>query len=143
MWRILALVSVAVMSASLSSPSAATPDVQAAARVPINDLGSGAYLGFQGGLYPDGSNVIPADHHRAGVTRASRVRPLDASGNPAANGKYVLLSIGMSNTTMEWCSGSAGCAPWSFIGRAAADPQVNHDTLAIVDGAKGGQSAEK
>jgi hypothetical protein len=142
MWRMLALVSgLAVMLASLGSPTAASA-MPAAARIPINDLASGTYLGFQGGLYPNGGNAMPASHRRAGVTRALRVRPLDTSGNPNVNGKYVLLSIGMSNTTMEWCSGSAGCSPWSFIGQAAADPQVNHSTLAIVDGAKGGQDAD-
>src|SRR6266851_3549298 len=37
--------------------------------VPLNDLGTGTYLGFQGGLYPNGSNVRPATHDAAGVHR--------------------------------------------------------------------------
>ena len=147
MRRILVLIGTAALAASLGAPSAAAPTQpparnEAAARIPISDLGAGTYLGFQGGLYANGSNLMPVAHRQAGLTRALRVRPLDAAGNPNANGKHVLLSIGMSNTTMEWCSGSAGCAPWSFIGRAAADPQVNHTSLAIVDGAKGGETAE-
>lgn len=120
------------------------PDAVAATPLPINDLGSGTYLGFQGGLYPAGSNTMPNTHHVAGVDRALRVRPVDTTGIPSANGRYVLLSIGMSNTTQEFCSGDASgqCAPYSFIGQSAADPQVNHDKLVIVDGAAGGQTAD-
>ncbi|GAA3755216.1 hypothetical protein GCM10022225_44970 [Plantactinospora mayteni] len=119
------------------------PDAVAAGPLPINDLGSGTYLGFRGGLYPDGSNAMPSAHRTIGVNRALRVRPVDTAGTPHTNGKYVLLSIGMSNTTQEFCSSEAGgqCAPYSFIGQAAADPQVNRDKLVIVDGAEGGQTA--
>ena len=125
----------------LSATLLLTP-APAAGPTPLNDLGTGSYLGFQGGLYPNGSNAMPAAHRQAGINRANRVRPVDVNGNPNANGRYVLLSIGMSNTTQEFCSGSGACAPWSFIGQAAADPQVNHARLAIVDGARGGQTAD-
>ncbi|HEX8693312.1 MAG TPA: hypothetical protein VF746_12875 [Longimicrobium sp.] len=112
--------------------------------VPINDLGTGTYLGFQGGLYPGGSSAPPADHRDAGLAAARRIRPLDLSGAPSAAGKYVLLSIGMSNTTQEFCSagGNPPCDAWTFGGQAAADPAVNHATLAIANGARGGQVAE-
>jgi hypothetical protein len=65
--------------------------------VPIPDLGTGSYLGSQGGLYPSGTNVRPAGHDSDGVALATGIQPLDANGNPdLVNGKYVLLSIGMS-----------------------------------------------
>ncbi|SCE71279.1 hypothetical protein GA0070618_0346 [Micromonospora echinospora] len=136
--RVLAVL-VAVAAIAVTGPPAA----HAAAPVPINDLGNGTYLGFPGGLYPAGRNTMPAAHHTVGVERALRVRPLDTAGRPSATGKYVLLSIGMSNTTQEFCGGASGgtCAPYSFVGQAAADPQVDHDRLAIVDGASGGQTA--
>jgi hypothetical protein len=58
--------------------------------------------------------------------------PLDAAGTPAADGKIVLLTIGMSNTTQE---------SQAFIKRASADPVLN-PKLVIVDGAQGGKAAD-
>lgn len=112
-------------------------------QVALNDLGTGGYRGFQGGLYPGGSNVPPADHDAAGLGRRNLVRPLDVNGNPSGAGKFVLISIGMSNTTQEWCSASSAppCESWTFTGRAVADPSVNHTTLVMVNGAAGGQTA--
>ncbi len=111
---------------------------------PINDLDSGLYLGqFQGGLYPDGINEPPAAHAAMGVTQAGIIQPLDAAGSPNTTGRIVLISIGMSNTTQEFCSAGGGlpCDPWTFMGQAASNSLVNHSTLTIVNGAKGGQSA--
>ena len=96
---------------------------------PVNDLGPGLYLGeFEGGLYPGGVNVPPQEHLDEGLIRANAITPLDADGNPDPGGHYVLMSIGMSNTTQEF---------QSFIEQAAAHPDVNHDELVIVDGAQG------
>jgi hypothetical protein len=66
--------------------------------VPITDLGTGTYFGVEGGLYPDGSNVMPASHDADGVAFADAVQPLDANGNPDPTGKYGLLSLGLSVT---------------------------------------------
>lgn len=114
--------------------------------VPLNDLGRGLYLSrYEGGLYLGGSNVLPAEHLAAGLAAASGIRPYDISGNVDNRfGKIVLLSVGMSNTLLEFCGrveGAGQCAPESFIGQAAAEPAVNHDSLAIVNGARGGQTA--
>lgn len=138
-----ALFACAGSPSDLASPTerpAVSPDT---VRVALTDLGAQTYRGFQGGLYPGGANTMPAAHDSAGVAARNAVRPLDGNGNPASSGKYVLLSIGMSNTTQEWCSqGSAPpCDSWSFTGRALADPSVNTTSLAIVNGAAGGQDA--
>ena len=64
--------------------------------VNLPDLGSGSYLGSEGGLYPNGSNDRPADHEADGLALANGIVPLDTNGNYDPNGKYVLLSIGVS-----------------------------------------------
>ena len=112
-------------------------------RIPLTDLGPGTYKGFTGGLYPNGSNLLPAAHAARGLTAARAIRPLDVNGQPSANGKYVLMSMGMSNTSQEFCvMAGTVCNAWTFSGKAAADPAVNHTTLYIANGAAGGQTAE-
>ena len=109
-------------------------------RVPLTDMRR-TYKGFTGGLYPDAANEMPFDHGVAGIAKAGQIVPRDTAGTPDPSGKYVLVSIGMSNTTQEFC-GSTPCGPGTFMSQAAADSQVNRGTLAIVDGAAGGQTAD-
>jgi len=116
-----------------------------AQRIPLSDLGTRTYLAqYQGGLYENGSNTMPADHSAAGMAQAALIRPLDRDGNPAAGGKIVMLSIGMSNTTQEFCAANnpAPCEAWSFVGQATRDPAVNRSTLLFVNGARGGQTGD-
>jgi len=112
-------------------------------RVPLTDLGTRTYKGFVGGLYPAGANQPPASHAARGLAAARLIQTLDTQGRPTVSGKYVLLSVGMSNVTQEWCA-QAGtvCNAWAFSGKAAADPTVNHTMLVIANGARGGQTAD-
>jgi hypothetical protein len=68
---------------------------------PLPELGKGTYKGEQGGLYPEGANIPPAAHQKAGLKIARGIRPLDAEGHESNDGKIVMVSTGMSNTTME------------------------------------------
>src|SRR5260370_26278717 len=77
------------------------PVRDSAGMVTLPDLGKGTYQGEQGGLYPGGENVPPAAHAKAGVKLARGIRPLDAEGRESADGKVVMISIGMSNPTLE------------------------------------------
>lgn len=99
--------------------------------VPLTDLGTALYKGYQGGLYPDGSNLRPADHENAGLEIARSIRPLNATGQADASGRIVLLSIGMSNTTQEFST---------FKPLADSDGDKN-SKLMLVDGAQGGMTA--
>jgi len=138
----------AVVSALLMPAAAVASNCQntSTGRLPLTDLGAGLYLNqFPRGLYPGGANTLPPAHTVAGLAAAAQIVPRDMSGAPdASHGKVVLLSLGMSNTTAEFCipgSGTTGCAPQSFMGQAADNLGVNHTTLAIVNGARGGQDA--
>jgi hypothetical protein len=113
-------------------------------RIPLIDMPpSSLYLGqFEGGLYPGASGAMPSQHLTAGLVRAAAIVPRNAAGEPHPRGKIVMISVGMSNTTQEFCSGTnTSCASFSFMGQAAAHPGVNHDTLVILDGARGAQPA--
>lgn len=127
--------------------------------MPLTDFAPGQrYLNQYAGLLYDGSNTMPADHDTDGKTAAASVQPRAPNGAPNSNGKIVFLGIGLSNTTIEFCGAASFDAngdplattcqlpynqPESFMGQAAADPGVNHSSLAIMDGAKGGESLDK
>jgi len=66
--------------------------------IPIMDFGAGQFYGIDGGLYLNGSNVMPSSHEQAGIQLAHAIQPLDTFGNPDPNGKIGMMSVGMSNT---------------------------------------------
>ncbi len=99
--------------------------------VPINDLGTGTFLAYEGGLYPNGRNTIPLGHLNDGLELASQISPRNASGIPTPTGKVVLVSVGMSNTNIE---------TQGLIQLAKNDTALN-PSLVIVNGAEGGEDA--
>lgn len=111
--------------------------------VPLTELGSRTYLGFEGGTYAGGQISPPVEHVAAGAARAAKIQARDANGVVSANGRIVLLSIGMSNTSQEFCGVdvTVNCVPGSFMQRAATTPAVNTSTLVLVNGAQGGMDA--
>lgn len=98
---------------------------------PLTDLGSAQYLGFPGGLYPNGKNSPPAAYKEIGIARGATVRPVDRDGKPSASGKIVMLAIGMSNTSQEFSQ---------FIRLAGADTRKN-PSVVMVDAARSGAAA--
>ena len=100
--------------------------------IPIPQLGSGLYQGYQGGLYPGGSNLRPTPHTNAGIALASSIGPLDTLGNANVNGRVLLISIGMSNATQEFSH---------FVPKAMTYTARN-PKLRVVDCAVGGQTAQ-
>ncbi len=99
--------------------------------VPLTELSS-AYQDQDGGLYGGGKNEPSPELAARAQQAAAQVRPLDAKGQPANDGKMVLLSIGMSNTTQAFST---------FKRLADADPRKAAQTI-LVDGAQGGQTAQ-
>jgi hypothetical protein len=114
---------------------------------PLNDLGHGYYSNpsatpVQGGLYPGGYNQRPATHNARGLLIAhDRIYPRDTDGNYAADGKIVVISIGMCNTKIEFGGTNVG-AQYGFESRATNDI-AKKDELVVVDCAHAGQDAAK
>jgi hypothetical protein len=108
---------------------------------PLNDLGPDEYVRldgtpteFIGGLYPNGSNVRPSGHEKAGVSITNGIKPLDALGQlDPAHGKIVMISVGMSNTRTEFDG---------FVSQADGGPSIN-SKLVLVNGAQGGKVSDE
>lgn len=100
---------------------------------PLTEMKGDLYKGYKGGLYPKAKNKPPKKYRNIGAKKAKKVRPRSPDGTPAADGKIVFVSIGMSNTKGEF---------GVFEDLAAADGSLN-DSLLIINGARGGQDAEK
>jgi len=113
-------------------PVNASPASTETGLVPLTDLTT-KYKGDDGGLYGAGLNTPPPELAATAKTETAKIQPLDADGKPSPDGKIVLLSIGMSNTTMEFSR---------FALLAQAD-QDKSPRLVIVDGAQGGQTADR
>jgi hypothetical protein len=112
-------------------PADTKPSEASKGLVPLTEL-TGDYHGLDGGLYGGGKNEVPAAQQTQAEKAVAAIQPLDGAGRPAADGKVVMMSLGMSNTTNEFSR---------FV------PLANKDTrksasLVIVDGAQGGQTAQ-
>lgn len=121
----------AALSAAVLATVAAAGDPAPAK--PLTDLGKEKYKGEDGGLYGGGSNVPPEAHLKLAMAEAAKIRPLDADGKPADDGKVVLVSLGMSNTSMDF-----GALQKAAAGDAAVSPRV-----VLVNAAQGGMDAAK
>jgi hypothetical protein len=115
-----------------SIPRASGESNASTGQVPLTEMSAEDRVrGQNGGLYGDGRNEPPEALKKAATQELARIVPLDDSGKPSPDGKIVLLSIGMSNTTREFSA---------FKEIADADPRKSLH-LVIVDGAQGGQAA--
>ena len=98
---------------------------------PLTDMSAGdTYKGEDGGLYGGYRNEPPPALRERAEAETTRIVPLDAQGKPAPGGKIGLVSLSMSNATMEFSA---------FKQLADADPDKSPD-VAIVDCAQGGQA---
>lgn len=121
------------LAGSLSAQPATPPARESIDAKPLTELGEGVYKNETGGLYAHGRNEPPEQHQQAAAKAAAQVQPLDGQGQPSSDGKIVLLSVGMSNTTQEFSL---------FKTLADRDPQKS-SRVVVVDGAQGGKAAEQ
>jgi hypothetical protein len=104
--------------------------------IALNDLGPGLYQGFEGGLYPGGTNTPPTTRDGAFRAAAFGVAPLDAAGNVDwTNGKIGFTTIGMSNTAQH-------SSAFRSLVQDPVAAGINPNIVFFV-GAQGGQSASK
>jgi len=123
---------VAAAGAGSNARGQCGPDGNATGLVPIDALGAGLYMGFEGGLYPGGANTPPPAHFAAALAQAGLVVPRDEDGAADfGSGRIVLITIGMSNTAHE-------SAP--FERQEDRNAERNARVL-ILNGALGGQAA--
>ena len=102
-----------------------------ASLTPLCDMtADDAYQGQNGGLYGKGLNTPPAPLVELAQTALSTVVPRNSAGEPAADGRIALVSISMSNATMEFST---------FKQIADADSRKSA-SLTIIDCAQGGQA---
>lgn len=114
------------------APSGPAPEPKPSVGLkPLTEMTSGDhYKGEAGGLYGAGSNEPPAPLAAAAKEETAKIAPLDADGQPSPSGKIGLVSISMSNATMEFSR---------FKQVADNDPEKS-PRLSIVDCAQGGQT---
>jgi hypothetical protein len=108
------------------------PPRESTGLVPLTTTAGADYKGFKLGLYGDARNAPPAEHLKRAQAAAAKVTPLDARGQPAAGGKVVLMSVGMSNTTQEF----------SRFVQLARDDSAKSPKVVVVDAAQGGRAAD-
>ena len=99
---LLAALLVVLLATAIPAAAAADCSNTGTGLIPLTDLGTGEYEGAQGGLYPGGSNEIPADHLELGMSLQEQVVPRGPDGTPSPDGKIVFISLGVSNTLVQF-----------------------------------------
>jgi hypothetical protein len=119
---------------SNARPAAAGPPLPEKPTVgikPLTDMtAEDRYKGEDGGLYGGGRNEPPAELLAIARTETAKIVPRDEKGRPASNGTIAVVSLSMSNATMEYAR---------FKQIADADPATSLQ-VQIVDCAQGGQA---
>jgi hypothetical protein len=80
----------------ISSGNVLLAILDTAGDIPLNDLGTGTFRGFIGGLYPDGINVASGSYASDLDSVCKTIMPIDTFGNPSPTGKVVFISLGGS-----------------------------------------------
>ena len=65
-------------------------------KMPINDLGTGTYLGLTGGLYPGGVDTPSGKYAKDLLRFSSKIVRLDTNGKASDSGRIAFISLGAS-----------------------------------------------
>ena len=121
----------------LNNPEAFTQldcDNTGTGNIPLTELGPDLYLGYQGGLYPGGSNTMPLEHASAGKNIGKSIKLLDESGEvDMENGKLVFVAFGAS---------TAGNTFNTFKATVNSTPDIYNPCLKFVNLCLGGKGLE-
>src|SRR6202043_2983941 len=80
----------------------------------LPDLGTGTYLGYEGGLYPNGQNTPPPAQLATALGYANNIA--------AGQSPYVMISVGVSITRTIWDE---------FGPTEGADPAINPNLVLV------------
>jgi len=99
--------------------------------IPLCDMtAADRHEGEDGGLYGAGQNTPPEAHRKAALAQLTRIRPLNAAGQPDDKGTIGFVAISMSNATQEF----------SRFKQVADQSPRKSPKITIVDCAQGGQA---
>jgi hypothetical protein len=102
--------------------------------IPITEIGPGLFMGYQGGLYPGGSNTMPSAHALAGKSIGNSIKPLNEAGEvDFETGKLVFVSFGAS---------TAGNTFNTFKSTVNSTPDLYNPCLKFVNLCMGGKGLE-
>jgi hypothetical protein len=98
-WLFCASVTILSLAAAGHTQAPKWKEQSSTGLVPLTEMGAASrYKNEDGGLYGAGRNEPPPTHRAAALELAKKIVPLNAEGKPAADGKIVFVSLGMSNT---------------------------------------------
>lgn len=116
---------------ALAIPLGCGAEEAAAGRKPLTEMtADDRYKGEDGGLYGRGRNEPPEALQAAAKRELAEIQPRNAEGQPAADGRIVLVAISMSNATQEF----------SRFKQIADKDAQRSPLVTIVDCAQGGQA---
>lgn len=70
--------------------------------IPIPEIKTGYYRTYQGGLFPNGSNLVPTEHLNNLLSKARSIQPITKTGTFENTGSIVMIGVGASNPRTEF-----------------------------------------
>ena len=102
-------------------------------KIPLTEMGSTTYLGFTGGLYPDGTDTPSGQYASDLQSFASSIIPLDTFGNRSSKGVIGFITIG----------GSTGSILISALKRITKDNPATNPKLRLASGSDTGANIDE